>query len=175
MKHYLPLFALLFISLDVFAGIEEATTTFNVKSRRPVCNIVYPPVVDLGTLVNTGALSGGSSEGAAEFSISVSCDFQSTRPNINLWDIGGSPVENIGVEMSKLTGATGTQIIYLVNPDTGLAYCMHRDPTTGGLNCTNYLSQDSASYTAKVRVDQQLSPDAVGDFEGRVGVEIFFR
>ncbi|EDR1013845.1 hypothetical protein CC139_004495 [Salmonella enterica subsp. enterica serovar Glostrup] len=175
MKHYLPLFAFLLISLDVLAGVEEATTTFNVKSRRPVCNIVYPAEVDLGTFVNTGSSGGGATLGAAEFSVSVSCDFQTTRPRIRFWDIGGSPEQNIGVVMSKLTGATGSQFIFLTDPDKNKSYCMNTTPNwSSSSGCLPFIVQDSASYTAKVRVDQQFSPDAVGDFEGRVGVEVYF-
>ncbi|YBQ81215.1 hypothetical protein ACOP3E_04970 [Escherichia coli] len=121
MKNYLPLFILLLLSIDVFAGVEEATTTFNVKSRRPVCNIVYPPVVDLGTSVNTASTQGGVNQGVAEFTVSVSCEIDTTKPKIRFWDTRGTegvfPLDDIGVEMTKLTGATGQQWIYLGDPD----------------------------------------------------------
>ncbi len=179
MKCYLALLALLFLSMDVFAGTEEATTTFNVKSRLPVCDITYPAVVDLGTIVSTGNFTGQQAiDDLAEFSVNVACDLSSVRPNIRFWDANLKyPHLPAYLFMQPISGnnSSGEMVVRITDKTSGNFMCLTPDPRVyESLQCLGYIKGTANNYTSEFSVSTTFNSFVLGEWEGRVNLEVYF-
>ncbi len=174
-------FALLLtvFSIKTPAGVEQATTFFHIRALSPTCHVQYPAVIELGTHDNNETNSNGSISGVANFTVGVICAVYNANPNIRFWDHSGSPYDMIGAKMSPVSGKGA---VYAFLQKRGTCLFLSEKPgsslwvsTPSGERCLSYFTlYGSDNYTEKIDVDLLFTPDAVGDFQGQIGIEVYY-
>ena len=171
------------LSFDVSAGNEEATTIFKLHSATPVCYITHPDVVDLGTIVSTGNFSGLMElESLAEFDVSVNCSYSESRPNVRLWvadlKYPNAPTSLVMQPLASNSNKMGEMIVQIKRKDSPVRYmCLTKDPQPyWGNNCFGYADNNSSgSQLYQFIVDGTIDSDVLGDLEGSINIEVYYK